>query len=51
MGIKFKCKECGKEVKFPDTPNFDTDRHEQLAHAIYTHWANRGLCGRCMEDK
>jgi hypothetical protein len=47
MGIEFKCKKCSCKVKFPDTPNYETDRYERIAHAIYSAWANCGVCGNC----
>ena len=45
MGIKFNCCECGRSVEFPDTPNFDIDKHEQQAHILYTEYVNND--GRC----
>lgn len=47
-GIQFSCKVCGHITRFPRTPNADVNRFEALAHAIYSHWANEGLCGDCM---
>lgn len=51
MGIKYKCKNCGKLVTFPETPNFNINRHEQLAHMIYSEWARSGLCFNCKREK
>jgi len=48
MGIKWKCKGCGKWFEFPDTPNYETSRIEQLVHFIYTCFVNDGrMCSSC----
>jgi len=50
MGIKYKCK-CGKVVKFPDTPNSDTDKYERLAFLIYSAVAkDRKPCFSCVQN-
>ncbi len=51
-GIKYPCPICRKQIKFPACPNADTDRHEALAHGIYTACRNenkgRGrFCWEC----
>ena len=47
MAIKFTCKQCGKEIQFPETPDFETNRNDQIAHMIYSDWATVGLCVDC----
>ncbi len=49
QGIGFDCKECGEHVQFPATPNYDSKRGDQIAHMIYSHWANKGVCGNCID--
>lgn len=47
-GIRYKCPICGILIKFPTTPNVDTNKHEALAHAIYSCLArDKGPCWRC----
>jgi len=48
MAIKYNCPKCGKTIHFPDTPNFEKDKYEQLAHSLYTAAANNGKpCADC----
>ena len=48
MGIKYKCSGCGVVIKFPDTPNFENDRWERLAHTLYSAAVNnKKMCWTC----
>ena len=48
-----KCEFCKGIIKFPLTPNLDTDKDEALAHMIYTCALNqcgRVLCKKCLDN-